>query len=218
MKTYHFPILLILLLTTACTHGPIGKVASIGWYKDYDIPAKEALTDTQYIPNLIQALNDKNNRIAMYSALALGKLGTKAESSLPALAEVALSDRILEVRMEAIKSLVLVGKEHLIMTNTLSEIMLNGRPGKIRVSAARALTMLGPSAAPAVPALTEALESRYHKVRNYAAKSLAYIGPPAADALPTLERVAMVDERKTIQDSAKEAIRRITYEERHPQE
>lgn len=214
MKSKFILLLLLLFLTVSCTHGVLGQIDSISWYKDYDIPSKELLTDVQYIPNLIQALNDENNRIAMAAEDSLGKMGTKAESSLPALSEVALSDRNIKVRMHAIRSLVFVGKENLITTNTLSEVMLNGRPGKIRVSAARALTLLGPSAAPAVPALTEALESRYYKVRNYAAKSLAYIGPLASDALPTLKKVAVTDERKTIQDSAKEAIRRITYTER----
>lgn len=213
MKT-HILLFVILLATTACTHGVFGEIDSISWYKDYDIPSKEALNDTQYIPNLLQALNDENNRIAMASADSLGEMGAQAQNSLPALSEVALSDRNIKVRMHAIRALVLVGKEDVITTSTLSEVMLNGRPGKIRVYAARALTLLGPSAYPAVPALIEALESRYYEVRNYAAKALAYIGPLASDALPTLERVARTDERKTIQESAEEAIRRITYDER----
>ncbi len=218
MKSYFLILLLLLPITTSCTHGVFGQIDSIGWHKDYGVPSKELLTDVQYIPNIIRALNDENNRIAMEAADSLGEMGPKAGTCLPALSKLALSDRNIKVRMHAIRALILVGKEHSTTTNTLSEVMLNGRPGKIRVTAARALSLLGPSAAPAVPALTKALESRYYKVRNYAAKSLAYIGPPATVALPTLERVAVSDERKTIQESAKEAIRRITYEERHSPE
>jgi len=205
---------LFLLVVSACSYGPIGKIDSIGWYKDYGIPTKDDLKDTRYIPNLINALKDENRRVAINAARALGRMGADAKSSLPVLSKVAVSDRHFSVRTYAVDALSLIGKESPVTINTFVNLMLNGRSEKILVYATKAFSTLGPSAEPAVSQLIEALKSGNAGVKKHVAKTLGNIGPRAKAALPTLEIVAQHDSSKSVRNFAQEAIRRITYTER----
>jgi len=215
MKCSLLLLALTLFLLPACTRGPVGKLDSLYWYEDYGIPSKADLTDTQYIPNLVRAINDENPRVGIYAVKALKRLGPKAGISLPDLAEAANGrTRDIKVRLHAIEALTLIDKESPTTIDTLAELMLSGEPGKVREAAGQWMTTLGPSAAPAMPSLILALESRYPKVRNYAAMTLGYMGPLALEALPALEKTVALDSRPTVQKSAQDAIRRITYADR----
>ena len=204
-----FSALFILLLLAACTRGPIGKLGSLYWYHDYGIPSKTALQDRQYVPNLANAVKDDNPRVGIYAVKALRRMGPAAERSLPTLAEAAKSDLNIKVRYQAIVALTEIDKQSPFTYETLSSLMLSGEPAKVRETAGKWMTTVGASAAPAVPSLLQALDSRYPKVRNYAVIALGRIGPLAQAALPALEKVARDDDRKTVRDSAAEAIRQI---------
>jgi adenylate cyclase len=74
------------------------------------------------------------------------------------------------------------------------------------MGSAMALESIGPEAAPAVPALIQALKDREGVVRQRAAIALGVIGPAAQDALPALQEAAKWD---PVRPAAEEAIRKI---------
>ncbi len=57
---------------------------------------------------------------------------------------------------------------------------------QIRFRATQALGEMGPKAAPAVPALAQALSDPNRDLRHFAARALSQVGPAAAPALPEL--------------------------------
>jgi len=76
----------------------------------------------------------------------------------------------------------------------------------VRVGAAMALANMGPSAAPAIPALVKGLRDPSGEVRQWSARALGEIGSAAESAVPALERAARLDGAR---GPAEEAIRKI---------
>lgn len=81
-----------------------------------------------------------------------------------------------------------------------------------RNSAAYEISGLGPAAAPAVPALIEALDDPSTTVRFPVTVALGEIGPAAADAVPRLKKMMDEEVNDEIAAAAKRAIRRIKPE------
>lgn len=79
----------------------------------------------------------------------------------------------------------------------------------IRNAAAYEIASLGPAAAPAVPALIEALDDPVAVVRFPVTVALGEIGPAAAAAVPRLKQMMEEELNDEIAASAKRAIRRI---------
>src|SRR5436305_1546545 len=73
------------------------------------------------------------------------------------------------------------------------------------VAAARSLRRFGPEAAPAIPALLEALKAKDDEVRYQAAWTVGKIGPAAEEAVPALI-AAMKDENALVREHAAEAL------------
>ena len=78
-----------------------------------------------------------------------------------------------------------------------------------RNGAAYELAHMGPAAAPAVPALIEALEDPAAAVRYPVTVALREIGPAAKAAVPALKKVMKDDINDEVADGAKRAIRAI---------
>ena len=78
-----------------------------------------------------------------------------------------------------------------------------------RNAAAYQLAGMGPAAAPAVPALIEALQDPSPAVRYLVTIALREIGPAAKAAIPALKKVADDDMIDEVAASAKQAIRHI---------
>ena len=83
---------------------------------------------------------------------------------------------------------------------------------QVRNAAAYEISGLGPAAAPAVPALIEALDDPAASVRYPVTVALGEIGPAAAEAVPRLKKVMDEEINDEIAASAKRAIRRIKPE------
>lgn len=96
----------------------------------------------------------------------------------------------------------------------LVEIERTG-PVKTRIQAAALLGRLGPDAAPAVPALVEALASKDKGLRGMAAIALGRIGEAARDAIVPLDR-ALRDPDVRVRVAAALAIYGITGESAAP--
>ena len=78
-----------------------------------------------------------------------------------------------------------------------------------RNGAAYELAHMGPAAAPAVPALIEALDDPAASVRYPVTVALREIGPAAKAAVPALKKVMDNDVNDEVAASAKQALRRI---------
>jgi len=78
-----------------------------------------------------------------------------------------------------------------------------------RNAAAYEIAGLGPAAAPAVPALIEALDDEIPAVRFPVTVALGEIGPAAAAAVPRLKQVMEQDINDEVAAGAKRAIRHI---------
>jgi hypothetical protein len=78
-----------------------------------------------------------------------------------------------------------------------------------RNAAAYEIAGLGPAAAPAVPALIEALDDEMPAVRFPVTVALGEIGPAAAAAVPRLKQVMEEDINDEVAAGAKRAIRHI---------
>jgi HEAT repeat protein len=78
-----------------------------------------------------------------------------------------------------------------------------------RNAAAYEISGLGPAAAPAVPALIEALDDSEASVRFPVTVALGEIGPAAEAAVPKLKKMMDEEINDEIAASAKRAIRRI---------
>ena len=85
---------------------------------------------------------------------------------------------------------------------------LRSRRANIRIEAASALGDIGPAAASAVPALSNALEDEEWIVRSAAAMSLGGIGPPAKSAVSALTN-ALEDEDEDVREEAASALGKI---------
>jgi HEAT repeat protein len=83
---------------------------------------------------------------------------------------------------------------------------------QVRNAAAYEISGLGPAAAPAVPALIEALDDPSASVRFPVTVALGEIGPAAAAAVPRLKLMMDEEINDEVAASAKRAIRRIKPE------
>jgi HEAT repeat protein len=86
---------------------------------------------------------------------------------------------------------------------------LTAQSPQTRNAAAYEISGLGPAAAPAVPALIEALEDPDPSVRFPVTVALGEIGPAAAAAVPRLKKMMDEEINDEVAAAAKRAIRRI---------
>jgi len=86
---------------------------------------------------------------------------------------------------------------------------LKAQAPQVRNAAAYEISGLGPAAAPAVPALIEALDDSEPSVRFPVTVALGEIGPAAAAAVPKLKQIMDEDRNDEIAAAAKRAIRKI---------
>ena len=186
------------------------------------------------VPQLIQALRDNYEPVRLNAAYALGSIGAPAVPKLIetlgvedqimrrmaayALAAVgepavsALSEALQHtedaVRIEASYALAQIGNSvesaiPVLIERTKDEAV------EVRRYLAEAFGSLGPTAAPAVPALIDMVADDDDKqVRFEAALALAQIGPDASDAVPVLAK-ALWDADRYVRDNTIHALKRI---------
>jgi HEAT repeat protein len=105
-------------------------------------------------------------------------------------------------------------KEPVADGRTLSEWVteLKGAAPQTRNAAAYEISGMGPAAAPAVPALIEALDDAEASVRFPVTVALGEIGPAAKAAVPRLKKMMEEEINDEIAAAARRALRRIQSE------
>lgn len=132
-------------------------------------------------PYLIEALENKNERISMGAANALGIMGSNARDAAPALLK-ALKNTDEKYRHSFAYALVRVGPADMESIPILIQALKN-KDERIRLSALDALVAKGNTS---VPALIQILNDKDNDVRFWAIYALGRIGPNAKEATPAI--------------------------------
>jgi HEAT repeat protein len=145
----------------------------------------KALTrcSSEVMPQLLEALKAQDWKVKVIAAHTLGLLGTKAQSSIPALSSL-IQDENADIRFAAAQVLGEIGTEAVVPALTTA---LQDKDENVRVSAAVAFQKIGRIAKPAKAALIDALWDGNWYVRSRAAKTIAQLGLDAND-LPQLTK------------------------------
>jgi HEAT repeat protein len=133
------------------------------------------------VPALIAALRNRNDQFRDRAAAALGQIGPDAREAAPALAEVVEDETVdLGVRLTAAEAAWLVSSDVRTTVPVLIDA-LQSEDKEARTHAAGILERMGPAAADAVPALTEALNDPDEDVREASAQALRAVVTLPAD-------------------------------------
>ncbi len=157
-------------------------------------------------PALIQALKQRNERVAEWAVLILGEIGPAAKDAVPALID-ALKGGDWDMRCYAAEALGRIGPAAKAAVPALEEALKDKKDKNVRFYAAEALARLGlPDRG--LPVLIALLKGKSWILRKYAAMALGEIGAPAKAAIPAL-REALKDKEADVRNAAAEALKRI---------
>jgi hypothetical protein len=154
------------------------------------------------IPDLAQAVLDKDRSLRLAALDALKKLAGDAKPAVPNLAK-ALSSMDAATRQKAIQVLAALGPDAQPAASALVALLADKEHWE---PASQALVRIGKGA---VPALTKGLDSSSALTRQKSARCLGEIGPDARDALPALTARAQTDASVSVREDATTAIGRI---------
>ena len=137
--------------------------------------------DEPVLKALIATLGkDPDSAVRVDAAQALGQLGPKAKSAVPALLR-ALKDG--HVQRHAAEALGRIGRSAI---NPLIDLAVGGKSEAVRIGAIQSLGKLGPLAKPAVPVLLKCLRDKVADVRNATARALPEIKPVEKEVVAAL--------------------------------
>ena len=178
------------------------------------------------VPELIEALHDKNWYVRNGSAKALGKIGPVAKAAIPELIK-ALKDEFWDVSNNATEALIRIGlvampaliealkdeKKRYQTTKKLLLLTLNPDEKK-RYQIIKILGNFGHESKMAVPALIKNLKDRHWNIKNRSVEALGKIGPAAKAAISELIKILKYERKsdsmgKKIINSATEALGKI---------
>lgn len=129
------------------------------------------------VPDLEAALRDEELRLAAIESL--GKIGTAAKATLPAL-EKSLKDKNPQVRRATLQTMGLIGPA------SLPILLVALKDNELRADAAAALGGVGRAAKDAVPILCKILQDPDVEVRRNAATALGAIGQQTPEVIAAL--------------------------------
>jgi HEAT repeat protein len=157
---------------------------------------KEYLTKLkqEMLPSLFEAVKDKNRKVRIAAVRAIHELKPGSEVTIPAFTRIVQNadPKTIKDVMEAIATL----------GDKAVPGLINGLKVKaVRGHAAETLGRIGQAAAPAVPALIEAMEDERPDVRREILFALGNIGPEAKAAVG-VARKSLADEDQTVKYSA----------------
>ena len=145
-----------------------------------DRERRDRLT-SQAVRIFIAALKDPDVRVRWIATFALGELESEAETVVPKLIEMAKNATELVPVGDLIQFRPFADRGQYYF---LGPSRKGGDP--LRIAALQALGAFGRAAAPAVPALVDALRDPDLRIRWFAIETLALIGPEAKAAVPKL--------------------------------
>jgi HEAT repeat protein len=149
----------------------------------------------EVVPVLVELIGDGDSDVRGVVAHALGSYGERAAPAVPALMRAADAGELHD-QMAAVHALGRIGPAAreavpvLLRKFTAPPPKDNPFALNLRLTVATSLGGIGADSAPAVPALTAALEEDDAALWEAAALALARIGPAARPALPAIERTA----------------------------
>ena len=152
-------------------------------------------------------LQSADPRMAISMAYALVRANVRPELAIPVLARL-LKDDDHYLHNQSIKALGELGPPSVTAVSGLAELLRHDEDAEVRWRAAYGLVRIGPGAAAAVPALSEALADPDAKVRGGAAYALGTIGPAAKEAQDAL-RVALNDADPQVRFRAAKALEKL---------
>jgi HEAT repeat protein len=165
------------------------------------------------IPDLINALRDKDDDVRMWAAIALGHIGPDAVSAVEPLVGLLKDEQNAQVISSAIRSLGEIGPGAKPALPILVAMVQNpGYPA--RVFATQAFWRIGPKgraeASIVVPVLIDQLvTSKDTRMREWVTEILCEIGSPAQEAFPALSTAA-ADLDPKVRRAASKALEAIT--------
>jgi HEAT repeat protein len=207
------PLLYPLLLRRLKVVSDQEEHAHIGW-------ALGSLAAPRFedLPALIDVLSTDDWVLSQSIPTALGKLGARAQSALPALARIAqaelrnLYDPLAYEPLTAVEAIIAIdpnSTEAQALVQPLADLLRDSSSAFSRQQAAFRLMKLGPSAAAAVATLRETLKSRSPDSREDASEILGRIGFAARAALPDLAALAHDDSTPSVRKAAQAAVSAI---------
>ncbi|CAE7247183.1 unnamed protein product [Symbiodinium pilosum] len=144
------------------------------------------------LPQLIEALVDKDEDVRSFAAEALGRIGPSAAAAgLPQLLQ-ALEDQVEFVRSSAAESLGRMGPAAVEIVPQLLKAR-EDQDDNLRGGAAEALGSIGPVANEAVPQLLKVLEDKDQPLRGHTAEAVAKINPASLPWESLIAALARVD-------------------------
>ena len=169
---------------------------------------KLARGSTREIPDLTEALKDKEPRVRAAAAEAIGQNcradAEVAKDAVPQLTEL-LKDADANVRVQCAFALGRMGSIAAPAVPVLAELAVKDKQASVRKEAAKTLAAIGPESRSAVQELVRALEDPQTDVRQYAALALGKIGPDASAAQPSLQK-ALKDKDQEVRCQAARAL------------
>jgi len=158
------------------------------------------------VPALIRALDDPNDSVRVSATTALGCIGADARDAVPVLLSRLGGEKNGPVR-DRIVALGAIGQEPDQVVPVLRRLLLD-RDGDPQFADLTALA-LAKFGERSLPALTEALESKFGYVRMAAARALGGMGSHASAVLPLLKRALERDTDKGVKKAAEKSIAEI---------
>lgn len=158
---------------------------------------------SEVVPQLVAALGDENEEVALPAMAALRRIGTPAIDSLLE----ALKDKQAIVRERAVITL---GGMSRLSDAAMKALLksLQDPEVMVRVRAAEAMETSTSLSAVALPALRGALTDDSAVIRYHACAALGKLGPAAREALPDL-RQALQDMDADVRRAAQDALQKI---------
>ena len=168
-------------------------------------PAASAAT-----PALVKLIDDKNERLAKESILALAKIGPGAKEAVPALVDLLKQEGCVNTHA-IVYALGKIGPDAASAQPVLVELLKNTDENLV-LESAWALANIEPQsaeiAAKTLPILTAGLTNSSPLIRVGAAEALGNLGVLATEAIPALQKV-MNDNDKAVRDAAAKAVHQI---------
>ncbi|WP_197491324.1 HEAT repeat domain-containing protein [Planctomyces sp. SH-PL62] len=162
------------------------------------------------VPALIEGLDDPVDGIRWTAAAALGRIGPKAGVAVPKLSRMSTSARAADRVVAALACWRIAQDRRIIPVLLSSAGMTDPRDLALRYAALDALAEIGPSAAEAVPTLSQQLSAENDSALYKVVRVLGRIGPAAAEAVEPLQRISAHSGEDMLRAHANEAIWRIT--------